>query len=68
MLRDVADASQIFVLSACGVHRAEAEAERDWHINRIMARFYRDGIRRFRTIRLQRNGDGDRFVVLGWRA
>lgn len=40
--------------------------ERNLMIDRAMAKLFDDGCRRFRTVRLPRNGDYDRYRVMGW--
>jgi len=45
-----------------------ADAEETHAINSAMKKLYVEGCRRLRTVRLARNGDGDRFMVMGWPA
>jgi hypothetical protein len=35
-------------------------------INRVMKRLYNAGARRFRTLRMVRTGDSEKFLVIGW--
>jgi hypothetical protein len=65
----VSETKQIIVRIGGAMARMAARGiddERNLMIDRAMAKLFDDGCRRFRTVRLPRNGDYDRYRVMGW--